>query len=574
MTNKNALSLVSAIPLEDEAGMGALSIPAYLREVCERNGDREAVVMHGTYSSGGSGRVVRWSYQQLWDESQRVAKALVASGIGKGSRVGILMTNRPEYLSALFGTAMAGGSFVVLSTFSTTEEMAHLLKASEVTALLFEDRVLKRDFAAVLNELEPQIASAQAGELQSSRFPYLRQLVCLEGVTAQGEAQSKPEELSALESWSAFLNRGEAVSKEIIDARCETVYPSDPGGLFFSSGTTSLPKAILQSQRAFCIQFWRWPRLWKIDQPARCWTGNGFFWAGPMTLIVGCALSTGGALILQPLFEENAALELIKTERANLMNGRPHQWARMQAAPGWETADFSHVSYVTKGEIIYAHPTANADWELPNAFGTTETMSILCSFEAGDPANADGNNFGTLLPGNTIKVVDPVSGEILPLGEGGEVCIKGPTLMMGYLGKTPEQCFDEQGFYRTGDGGYIDAEGHLFWQGRLNDIIKTGGANVSPEEIDVAIAAFPGIKRTQTIGLPHPTLSEVVVACVVPVDGAGINESELTDFLKTRLASYKVPRHILVFSEQDYPLTGNEKVKAGELKELAAKRLA
>ncbi len=146
--------------------------------------------------------------------------------------------------------------------------------------------------------------------------------------------------------------------------------------------------------------------------------------------------------------------------------------------------------------------------------------------------------------------------------------------MKGYLGKAPEECFDSDGFYHTGDGGHTDAEGHLFWEGRLKDIIKTGGANVSPEEVDTAIAAYPGVKRTQTVGVPHDTLSEMVVACVVPVAGENLNEDDLIAFLKQKLASFKVPRRVLVFDEADYPLTGNEKVKASELKALAIERLA
>ncbi len=363
------------------------------------------------------------------------------------------------------------------------------------------------------------------------------------------------------------------MSDAIIEARTATVHPSDDGALFFSSGTTSLPKGILHAQRAFTLQFWRFPRLWGLDQPARCWTGNGFFWSGPLVIILGSAFSSGGAIVLQPLFDAETALQLIEAEKVTLMNGRPHQWARMQSAPGWESADLSSLRQVTKGEIILEHPTVNTDWEMPNAFGTTETMAIMASFVTGDPANSDPRNFGRILPGNIIKVIDPHSGELVPLGERGEVCIKGPTLMKGYLGKAPEDVFDDQGFYRTGDGGYIDAQGHLFWEGRLNDIIKTGGANVSPQEVDTEIAKFPGVKRTQTVGVPHETLSEMVVSCIVPVDGANLEEGEVIDFLKQRLASFKLPRAVLFFSEEEYPLTGNEKVKAGDLKKLACQRL-
>lgn len=562
-----ALSLVRAMPLSEEPGIGALSIPGYLREVTTRYADNEAVVMRCDNS------VERWSYRDVWNRSVEVAKSLIACGVGKGTRVGILMTNRPEYLSALFGTAMAGGSFVVLSTFSTSAELEHLLAASNISVLIYEDRVLKKDFTAALCELEPKLNRARPGQLNSAKFPYLQHAIWLKGITAEGAYEKNPEQVEALESWDAFLKRGDGIADEIVDARMATVYPSDPGGLFFSSGTTSLPKAILQSQRAFALQFWRWPRLWNIKEPARCWTGNGFFWAGPMTLIIGNAFSTGGALILQPLFDADFALKLITAEKVTLMNGRPHQWARMQASPGWNSADFSSLRNITKGEIVLSHPTAKTDWEMPNAFGTTETMAILSSFVANEPANHDASNFGRILPGNIIKVIDPMTGNIVPMGERGEICIKGPTLMMGYIGKLPEDIFDDQGFYRTGDGGYIDAEGHLFWEGRLNDIIKTGGANVSPQEIDTAIAACPGVKRTQTVGVPHETLSEMVVACIVPVDGVTLQEADVINFVKTRLASYKVPRKVLFFTEADYPLTGNEKVKAGDLRALACKRL-
>jgi len=313
--------------------------------------------------------------------------------------------------------------------------------------------------------------------------------------------------------------------------------------------------------------------LWGLSKPSRSWTGNGFFWSGPVVIILGTALSTGGAIIMQPLFDADEALKLIEAERVTLLNGRPHQWARMQASPNWEKADLSSLREFTKGEILLQHPTVKTDWEMPNAFGTTETMAILSSFVTGDPENRNPHIFGKVLPGNIIKVVDPQTGELVPMGERGEVCIKGPTLMKGYLGKAPEDIFDEDGFYHTGDGGYIDEVGHLFWEGRLNDIIKTGGANVSPTEIDTAIAAFPGVRRTQTVGVPHDTLSEMVVACVVPVEGATIEAEALLAFLKERLASYKVPREVLVFNEQDYPLTGNEKVKAGDLRKLACQRL-
>ncbi|GAB3115110.1 long-chain fatty acid--CoA ligase [Aestuariicella hydrocarbonica] len=577
MIKAQPLSLFHAMPLSEEEGIGALSIPGYLREVTQRYAASEAVVMHyGKNSSDGAhtGDVLRWSYQDLWNESVRVAKALIANGVTKDTRVGILMTNRAEYLSAMFGAALAGGVSVVFSTFSTPDEMKHLLSVSDVSVLLFEDQVLKKDFAAMLTELEPAILSAKAGTMSSENFPFLKRLVYLDGVTKTGNAECDVFAIEAIESWDSFLQTAELISTEVVEARAAKVHPSDAGALFFSSGTTSLPKGILHSQQAFTIQYWRWKRLWRLDQPARSWTGNGFFWSGPVSIIVGTALSTGGAIILQPLFDADEALALIEKEKVSLMNGRPHQWARMQASPRWAQADLSSLRQITKGELIMEHPTVTSTWEMPNAFGTTETMSILSSFVLGDPANEDPRNFGALLPGNIMKIVDPLIGNIVPMGERGEVCIKGPTLMKGYLGKSPEETFDEDGYYRTGDGGYIDENGHLFWEGRLNDIIKTGGANVSPEEVDTVIGNYPGVKRSQTVGVPHETLSEMVVACIVPVDGATLDEEEMIAFLKQKLASFKVPRKVLFFAEDEFSLTGNEKVKASDIRQMATERLA
>ena len=568
-----SVSLVRGLPLADEPGLGALTFPGYLREVTERYADREALVMY-------RGEVAeRWSYQDLWDRSLEVAKALIAAGVTRGTRVGILMTNRAEYLSALFGTTMAGGVPVILSTFSTPAELEYLLGVSAVSILLYEDRVLNKDFTAMIAALEPQILTAAAGAITSEKFAFLKRLVSLEGITARAEPELDPASVAAIDSWHDFLRGGEGVSEAIVAARAAMVHPYDDGGLFFSSGTTSLPKGILHSQRSFCIQFWRWPRVWGIKEPARSWTGNGFFWSGPMTIMVGTAFSTGGTLVLQPLFDADQALRLISAEKVTLMNGRPHQWARIQSSPEWDRVDLSSLRQVTKGDIILQHPTVDTDWEMPNAFGTTETMTILASFELGDPENADPANFGPVLPGNRLKIVDPQSGALVPVGERGEVCIKGPTLMKGYIGKSPEEILDEDGYYHTGDGGYVDRHGHLFWEGRLNDIIKTGGANVSPEEVDTVIARIPGVKRTQTVGVPHDTLSEMVVACIVPLEGAALDENTLDEAtviaeLKKQLASYKVPRRVLFFDEQDFALTGNEKVKAGELREKAAKRLA
>ena len=178
------------------------------------------------------------------------------------------------------------------------------------------------------------------------------------------------------------------------------------------------------------------------------------------------------------------------------------------------------------------------------------------------------------LPGNIIRIVEPVTGQVLSRNQAGEIAVKGPTLMFGYLRVALEDTFDEEGFFRTGDGGFVDDQGRLHWQGRLNDIIKTGGANVSPLEIDAVLAECPGVKIAATVGVPHDTLGEIVVACVVANAGAAVDESQVRAFVSKRLSSYKVPRRVLFIEESELTLTGSNKVKTAPLRELAARRLA
>jgi acyl-CoA synthetase (AMP-forming)/AMP-acid ligase II len=562
-----ALSVIAGPPLADEPGQGAQTIAGYLREVAARYGPCEAVVLRK-----GAHRL-SWSYDDLLARSLELARALVGCGLGKGERVGILMTNRPEFLSSLFGIALAGGVPAALSTFSTRPELDHLLRASEVSVLLFEQRVLKKYFAAMLAELEPGIAGGSPGALVSTAYPYLRRLVSLGGVPGDVE----PLEVlagGAVETWNDFLAHGATIDDALVLARADAVHPAEMGGLFFSSGTTSLPKGIVHSQRAFAIQWWRWPRLFAMNEPVRSWTGNGFFWSGNVSMVVGTAFSTGGAVILQRTFEADEALMLAERERVTFLNGRPHQWARLAASPLWAGADLSSLKYITRGEMIWQHPTVDTDWDVPMSFGCTETMTICTSFVADDAEGRVEGAFGSPLPGNVLKIVEPISGRPIPVGQVGEMCIKGPTLMSGYLGKAPEECLDAEGFFCTGDGGRVDAAGRFFWEGRLTDMIKTGGANVSPLEVDDVIARIPGVKRTQTVGVPDELLGEMVVACIVPLDGAQVLETEVISHCKAEIASFKVPRRVLFFSDDDYAITGSEKVKSSEVRALAVRRLA
>ena len=552
------LSYARGSLLADETGCGALTLGAYLRELTSQYGPSEAAVIHF------DNHAESWTYSELWQRSLEVARALVACDVGKGTRVGLLMTNRLEFLSCLFGTTLAGGVATTISTFFTAPELDEVLKASCCSVLLVERNVLKKDFVAMLAGLEPAITSSTPGRLSSSHFPYLRHIARIDGDDGQG----------AVEGWRQFRTRGAEVAPEIVEACASAVEPSDPGVLFFSSGSTGKVKGILSAHRSVCLQLWRWKAWYGITEPPRTWSANGFFFSGNFAMALGGTLSSGGCLILQRTFDAAAALPLIQRERATMLLAWPHQWPQLETAPGYAEADLSSLRYMDRNFPLASHPTVSVQWREPQAYGSTEAFTLISVFPANTSDADTMHSHGLPTAGSTIKIVDPPTGQVVALGDRGEIAIKGPTLMLGYMGIPLDETLDEDGFFRTGDGGYLDAQGRLFWEGRLNDIIKTGGANVSPLEVNDVIRQCPGVKVVQTVGVPDDLLGEVVISCVVPLDATRSDEDAVREFAKARLASFKVPKRVLFFSEHDLNTTGSAKIKTADLRKMARERLA
>jgi fatty-acyl-CoA synthase len=548
-------------PLADEPGLGALTLGGYLRDLRDRYGPREALVF---YPPGG-GAPIRRSYSQVWDEAFLVARALVARGVVKETRVGLMCTNRPEFLSGIFGIALAGGTAVVMSTFATPAELEYQLRVGDVSLLIFQRNILARDIAAELLQTCPDIGSAR-GDLRSTRLPYLRRLVCI------GE---QPANASLIEAWAQFLRPEGLEDAALTEAMSDQVAPTDRGLVFFSSGTTARPKAIMHMHRAAAIQCWRWASVWDMDKDVRSWTANGYFWVGNFAMVVGATLSAGGCLVLQQYYDAGEALHLMEKERVSFAFAWPHQWSRLTDDPYFAKADLSSLHYVPVNSPLRQHPTVKTDWDEPScAYGNTETLSINTIFPSGSPESIAGVGHGAVMGGNTIRIVDPLTDEVKGINEAGEIAVKGPTLMLGYLRVPPEEVFDEDGFFHTGDGGHVDDKGHLHWYGRLNDIIKTGGANVSPQEVDQVIGKFPGVKIVATVGVPHDTLGELVVSCIVREPDSQLDEAAVRAFAAKSLSSYKVPRRVLFIDEHDIALSGSNKVKTATLRELVVKRLA
>ena len=532
-------------PLERVEGIGPLTLGGFVTEVGRRHADREALVFDDPLRGG---ETQRWSYAGLQREAVAVAAGLIGRGVGHGTRVGIVMGNRPEAVAATFGVALAGGVAVPISTFSTPTELRDLLARSAVAGVLTQRRLLEADLGAEL--------AALVGD---GDLPFLRWSASV------GE-----------DSWTSMIRDGTEHGGEV-HTRAAAIGPGDPGLILFSSGTTSSPKGMLHLHRAPTLQFWLQAEIFRRTADSRVWAPLPWFWTAGLTTALGPTLAGGGCVVLQEVFEPGAALALLECERVTEPYTLPHQASALAEHPDWEATDLSALREVYGKSVFTRHPTVHGDttWTLPNAYGLSETCASVVSHRWDATRTEMKASTGQLLPGVRLRVVDPGTGEVLGPDQDGELAVAGPTLMDRYLGATRDECVDVDGFFHTGDVGHVDAAGGVHWTGRRTEMIKTAGANVSPAELEVALRACPAVRRSRVIGLPDDRLGEVVTLCVEAADGAEVTAEELTAFLRARVARYKMPRHVLFFGDGELPTTASDtKVRDDELIALATRRLA
>lgn len=531
-------------PLETTPGIGTLTLGGFVSEVCARHAVRDALVFDDPLRSG---ETVRWSYADLEREARSVAAALVGRGVGLGTRVGIVMGNRPEAVAAIFGTALAGGVAVPLSTFSTPAELDDLLRRSAVAGVLTQSTIVGRAIAAEIDGIVQSTEQAFLGWSASVGDP----------------------------SWNDFLSDGKD-HHAVIDGRSSAVTPGDPGLILFSSGTTSEPKGMIHLHRAPALQSWLHADIFRRTPDSRVWAPLPIFWTAGLTTAVGPTLAGGGCVVLQETFDAGHALRLLERERVTEPYTLPHQATALVEHPDWETTDLSSLREVYGKSVFTRHPTVEGDttWTMPIAYGMSETCASVVSHRWSTTREEMKASTGVLLPGVRLRVVDPQTGAALGPGQDGELAVAGPTVIDRYVGKTREESFDADGFLRTGDAGYVDGDGAVHWTGRRTEMIKTAGANVSPAELEFTLRACPAVRRAKVIGLPDDRLGEIVTLCVEPVDGADPTAQELQAFLAERVARYKVPRHVLFFAPGEIPTTSSDtKVRDDELIAIARRRL-
>jgi fatty-acyl-CoA synthase len=517
------------------AARRAVTLPALLDDAADRFGPREALV---------SGRR-RMTYAELARESVRIGRALAARGVGKGTRVGLLAPNWPEWIAIAFGVWRCGGVLVPLNTLNRARELAHCLSHADVQLLLAVRGFLRHDYVAALEEIAPGAATAPP-PLHDARLPALREVVWLDGgLVGDGGLD---------DAWPAVLGR------EVVDADAATI--------FFTSGTTAEPKGVVHVHRALCRAADDIAAVLGIEAEDRTWGYLPFFFTGGLVAVALATLARGGGVILQEVFEPGETLRLLAAERCTVFFAWPHQAEALIAHPDFRTTKLR----LRKGvgaNTKWAAALYPANHQAVGTYGMTETAPLCTAWPWDAPLPLRAASHGPPVRGREVRISDPETGTVLPAGREGEICVRGPSLFSHYWRQEPRDCFDAEGFFQTGDLGRLDERGALHFLGRIKDVIKTAGVNVAAAEVEAALLAHPAVGAAHVVGVVDATRGENVAAFIVATGALDVDDVLI--HCRSRLASYKVPRHIWVRREDELPVKGSGKVDKARLRDEAAR---
>jgi acyl-CoA synthetase (AMP-forming)/AMP-acid ligase II len=481
----------------------------------------------------------RVTFAAMERRTRRLAAQLVAAGAGKGTRVGMLYPQGPEWIEVFLAITRIGAVAMAFSTFLTPAELRKVLRHGDTQLLVVPPRLFGRDMGGFLDETLPGLAAAAATPgtvLHETELPYLRS-VLIHG----GEAPA----------WPA------AVSDELVAAMEEQVAPADWLCTIYTSGTTSEPKGVVHTHGTQLRHGANLADLRAMATGTRIFAAMPLFWVGGLTCTLLPALHVGAALVCQERFEAGAALDLIERERPTVLMGWPNVRQRLVAHPSFPGRDFEGVPFLP--------PPGSPEVDLQlmhNSLGMTETSGPHTAAGADEmtrilPESLRGS-FGPRVPYVEHRIADFDTNATQPDGQEGEVCIRGYSVMVGMYKREREEVFDAEGWYHTGDRGYF-RDGYLFFTGRATEMIKTAGNNVSPREVEVALEAFPEIRLALVFGLPDEERGQVVVAGVAPALGATVDVDDVRERVRKELSSYKVPRALVVLADDEIPLLGSGK---------------
>jgi fatty-acyl-CoA synthase len=505
-------------------------------EQAERHGERPAAIWRD--------QVI--TYVELRRRAASLAASLRDLGLKRGDRVGLLINNRPEWLEAFFGTAIAGGIVVAFSTWSTPDELDWLIQDSAVRVLITLDRFGENDFSAALRRL-----------VTSSRYPSLRDVVLLGETQAAGFI---PYE--TLRFASPMPRAAPGV------ASCA----SDDAIIIYTSGSSSRPKSVPLSHGGIIENGFNIGERQGYQPEDRVLLAPPLFWSYGSANAMSATLTHGAALVLQDRFEPGEAIDLIER----------HCCTALYTLPAITSAIISHPSFrpdrvrslrtgLTIGapHDVVAAATALGASQICNVYGQTESYGNCCVTPHDWPLERRAACQGPPLPGVQIRIVDGETGAELPRGEEGMIEVRG-YIMRCYLGSSASQTADAMtadGFFRTGDMGRLLPDGTLSFSGRVTEMIKKSGINISPAEVEDVLMRHATVALAGVVGVPDATQGELLAAFVVPKPGATLRPEELAAHCRALASRYKVPDFIEIRDELPVTVTG--KLMRRQLKQIA-----
>jgi acyl-CoA synthetase (AMP-forming)/AMP-acid ligase II len=496
----------------------------------------------------------RISYAEADRRSAELARGLIAQGGGKGTHVGLLYPNGAEFVVGMLAAARIGAVVIPFSTFATAREMREQLVDSDAEILLAAASFRNHDYVQRLAEVvsDPGFDSGQ--RLFSTAAPLLRQV----GIDYPVDAVPRIRDIRRL------YQLADTVDPALLAAMEDDVDGGDPLAIVYTSGSTSSPKGVVHTHAGLLGHQRNLNRIRGLTTADRLFCNSPFFWIGGFAFGLLATLVAGSTLVCSNATSDTSGagrtLDLLEAEKPTITNGFAAGIAHLADHPSFAGRDLSSMR---RGNLypILAPGVRPADPELRhNMLGMTEAGSVLLiSDDESDQPESRRGSFGKPAPGFHTMIIDPDTAEVADAGQVGELCIRGPYVMQRYYKRSREECFDADGWFHTGDLVRTDADGFVYFVGRLGTMIKTAGANVSAAEVEKAIAKVTGLVA-YVVGVPDAQRGQLVAAVVVASDSSAFDVAALRERLKEELSTYKIPKRLIALPHTKIPLLSSGKV--------------